>query len=341
MSPIPASANQAPATVNPAPAHRPLGAVVGTLVLALAAAGGACGHRSAAGTKPSADAAPVTTTLTEAPASTRPEAVAPPAPGGIASASEPGTPARSFAQFRPSRNGFAFVNSFSGSPIPGLPALPGLPSRFGLCGGMSFAAADLFIAQQPPPRATAPPASGTPLFNFLQTRQLDSLAPNLSIAAVFAQWMARPDRGPRGVACASAQHWPAIRQRLEAGEPVVLGLVLSRPGQGALWDNHQVLAYRLDPADPLRVMIYDPNHPRRDTTHLRLTNTVEGLFASPSRAAAMLATGLRTTLLAPAQDRPRLPARADQPVRGFFAMDYRPVPPPKWLSASRPVPPAG
>jgi hypothetical protein len=318
-----------------------LRAVVGTLALALAAAAGACGHRSAASITPSADAAPVATTPTGAPTSKRSEAVAAPGPGGSTSINERGSPARSFAQFRPSRDGFAFVNSFSGSPIPGLPALPGLPNRFGLCGGMSFAAADLFIAQQPPPRETAPPASGSPLFNYLQTRQLDSLAPNLSIAAVFAQWMARPDRGPRGVACASAQHWPEIRKRLEAGQPVVLGLVLSRPGQGALWDNHQVLAYRLDPADPRRVMIYDPNHPRRDTTHLRLTNTVEGLFASPSRAAATLAIGLRTTLLAPAQDRPRLPARADQPVRGFFAMDYRPVPPPAWLSASRPVPPAG
>ncbi len=58
---------------------------------------------------------------------------------------------RSFADFRPSLHGFRFTNHFTGSPLPfslgGLEKHLNLPNDFGLCGGMSFAAADFFLAE--------------------------------------------------------------------------------------------------------------------------------------------------------------------------------------------------
>src|SRR4051812_37428544 len=90
----------------------------------------------------------------------------------------PGAP-RSFADFRPSLHGFAFRNDFQGSPLPinlgSAERALKPPSHYGLCGGMSSAAADFYLAGCPIPIHATPPAHGTPLYTYLYTRQSASL----------------------------------------------------------------------------------------------------------------------------------------------------------------------
>ena len=73
----------------------------------------------------------------------------------------------SFTDFRPSRDGLRSWNSFSGSSLPidlGAAAETslGLPRRFGLCGGMSCAAADYFLAVPQSQRARGRPCAARP-----------------------------------------------------------------------------------------------------------------------------------------------------------------------------------
>lgn len=203
---------------------------------------------------------------------------------------EPGP--RDFREFVPSRDGFAFVNSFEGSPLPtGMEGVAGgmAPSRFGLCGGMSFAAADWFIARRSPPAEMNPPKRGTPLYEYLWGRQRDSLGRGFQFAGSFGRWMSTRSWGVGGLRSMTLAQAGPIVEQLRAGRPVVLGLVLvsrvERP-RGPLWENHQVLAYRVeetratgsgDGASEMRLAIYDPNYPKRDDVRIRMVLSVAGV----------------------------------------------------------------
>jgi hypothetical protein len=254
---------------------------------------------------------------------------------------------RSAAEFRPSVHGFLFVNRFTGSPLPaalralkgpigeivreGVQEGTGAPNRFGLCGGMSLAAGDLFMARVPRPDATRPPEPGSALYEWLHQRQESSLGSGGIMALKFMSWMSMPDPigkegegTDEGNAAASsgtiahatfAELGPIVR-RLEKGELVPLGLVYVRSSgntrapdseAGLPWENHQVLAYRVDhegsgaageqrveggpgmerperdgatsggekPAlierDPVTLWIYDPNYPGDDGARIELS----------------------------------------------------------------------
>ncbi len=200
-----------------------------------------------------------------APGGTRGSAAAP-------AASEP----RKADEFRPSLHGFAFVNSFTGSPLPaslraikgpigellrdGIESGTGAPNHFGLCGGMSLAAADLFMERKARPGATRPPEPGTAMYEWLHQRQESSLGTGGLMALKFMTWMALPDpapakdeRGVRTIAHATFEEIGPVLRRLEKGELVPLGLVYVRSSSNASapaseaglpWENHQVLAYR-------------------------------------------------------------------------------------------------
>jgi hypothetical protein len=194
------------------------------------------------------------------------------------------TPSPSFHDFLPSRDGFAFVNAFSGSPLP-TPLGPaerrlGLPSRFGLCGGMSTAAADFFLAHRPIPTSAAQPTRGTPLYDYLYTRQAASLGVLGAGGARFLEWMTLPDDGPDGTLARSLRNLPDILQNLDGGRPVILGLVLvsrdaPRGARREPWENHQVLAYRATrlPLGVVELRVYDPNFPGRDDAIVRILQT--------------------------------------------------------------------
>jgi hypothetical protein len=233
--------------------------------------------------------------------------------------------------FRPSTHGFQFRNSFQGSPLP--PALRGwgiegsvqLPEEFGLCGGMSLAAADYYLNDLPLPQDRSPPPPGSPLYEALYARQVDSLG-MLGIAATkFVLWMAMPDESAQGVCirAATATELPRLLARLDDGQLVPLGMVYratSGPDRGMLWENHQVLVYGYE-AGPsaIALRVYDPNYPRHDNAVIRVRPAAgHGGAGEPAakdawkgwkRVVCELDIGTR---------------RAPRPVRGIFPMAYAP-----------------
>lgn len=239
--------------------------------------------------------------------------------------------------FLPSTHGFKFVNHFEGSPLPaalrdpssplgailGGPAGKNIPATFGLCGGMSLTAADHYLAGVPMPADTAPPAPGTPLYEHLYQRQVESLGDSGVMVLAFWKWMNLPDFpeglnpsvGPESAQYLTRKELPGILARLRRGEIVPLGLVLVRSRSntrapssraGQLWNNHQVIAYAC--SDSVKfgytLRIYDPNFPDDDNVKIRL-DKLSGTFDS-LRATRVTGTG-RTTR-----------------VRGIFPMPYTP-----------------
>ena len=226
--------------------------------------------------------------------------------------------------FVPSVNGFQFPNRFPGYPLPfSIPFLPNgasVSSVYGLCGGMSSAAADLFLANRGVPAASEPPNRGTRLHRYLFRRAADTFDLGRSIAR-FAEWMALPEEGAVGTQRRTAQAFEAVRQRLGEKQLVVLGLVydqgrsLSEVTQ-RVWNNHQVLgyAYQSHSDGSFDVQIYDPNFPHADHMSLHLDAvTLDGTGLQ----------GLRTVEMQAGQ--------LVRPVRGFFAMPYEPILPPEKL----------
>ncbi|MBY0262714.1 MAG: hypothetical protein K2Q20_10245, partial [Phycisphaerales bacterium] len=154
-----------------------------------------------------------------------------PAPHAVDRPAEP----RSFAEFRPSMHGFAFVNSFEGSPVAirgiELPA-PG-PSSYGLCGGMSAGAADFFLARRPVPGRTQVPRRPDALFAYLTRRNLDSLGDGLTQGVRFGRWMGYPDDTASGTMALSLGELTSIVARLDRGIGSPVGLVLVGRAAGA------------------------------------------------------------------------------------------------------------
>lgn len=235
------------------------------------------------------------------------------------------------APFRPEVNGFGFVNSFRGTPVPAAirsnPLMKGIaeaamgdamPATFGLCGGMSLAAADFYIVNRGVPADVTPPERGA-LREYLELRQLQSLGPAAIMATKFLEWMAAPDAGATGTRVRTANELEAIQASLKRWGVAPVGLVYVRtPGNssakgqvGSLWENHQVLAYSVSQPSggELVFQVYDPNYPKR-VVSLRLKPTDEE-------------RGPRgyTCTLEPV-------GRSARSVRGVFAMPYAPQTPP-------------
>lgn len=225
--------------------------------------------------------------------------------------------------FLPSTSAFRFPNSFAHVPlrrigVPGVLSVPIGDAANGLCGGMAFAARDMFEARRPPPPNTTPPTEGTPLYDHLvarlfasfdlpfgPVRYLELMSPTLPDGETF--W-SRIGVAPHGRAWRIAtREWPKVRSDIDQGHPSPLGLVrtISRDPFD-LKENHQVLAYAYEASpETVTLRIYDPNLPGRDD--VRLT------FApSPSASDHPLVR----------REPPGLPIHA------FFRVPYRPAVPP-------------
>lgn len=220
--------------------------------------------------------------------------------------------------FLPSQHGFKFANAFPGYPLPfSVPFLPHgarVASIYGLCGGMSSAACDFFLAGHPVPPVTQAPRRGTHMHGYLYRRAIDTFAMGRSIVR-FAEWMALPDDTPLGVQRRTLASFQEVRERLDAHQLVVLGLLYDRGSSlkeilKRVWNNHQVLAYGclVNPDDTFDIRIYDPNFPALDDITLHLTPSAGGLACVQRRAGRDL-----------------------RPVRGFFPMPYEPFVPPSNL----------
>lgn len=224
-------------------------------------------------------------------------------------------------KFSPLTDGFAFTNSWPSAPAISIPTPFGSigvgDAAAGLCGGMVFAALDYWQAQKPPP--VDQPAAGTPLYQFIVRRLIDSWHVPAGVAEYY-QWMSLPDGdssftvlgrsvvSQRGLSWRTiVQQWPQVKGSLDAGVPVPLGLVTvasSNPGQ--LGHNHQVLAWGYELAGPeVTVEVYDPNSGQDDGVHIQ--------FRTPDPSAA---TTFQHNI------------NIGWPVRGFFRTAYSPVTPP-------------
>jgi hypothetical protein len=227
----------------------------------------------------------------------------------------------SVLDFRPSRHGLHFANSFPPGPTVRLgmfdPRLFGGVSdaKNGLCGGMSYTVADLFIARVDPPPDTQPPANGSYLFQSIVRRQVQSL-----------DWLRLPLRfydlsavRPTGTTWWSGlrpplgelvrdREWPRIRGEIDAGRLAMVGLIrASSINPFRLTANHQVLAYgyRVEPSS-VAVRVYDPNWPDRDDVEARM-------ILEPNLP-------------------PRFESSTGEPLLGFFLAPYQSVEPRAWRS---------
>jgi len=196
----------------------------------------------------------------------------------------PATP----APFTASVNGFGFANRWPhvpplrfrvGGPVPVELAIGDAAN--GLCGGMAFAALDLWFGGVPMPPGGEPPVDGSPAFRYLVRRQLDSFELGLGPARFYllgAPWRSAGSRSAEVL----RRELPRIRRDLDAGRPVALGLVHTVSANPAtLIQDHQVVACAIEAGpDPgsVSLRIYDPNLPGDDAVRLTVGRSPSGML---------------------------------------------------------------
>jgi hypothetical protein len=174
--------------------------------------------------------------------------------------------------FDPRAHGFHFANDFVDKvvTVPGF----GEVATEGRAGGMAFAALDYWFAGLPVPSHRpedfpdrAVPEDGSRLADFIHKRLFDSHA--TWSARQFLTWALAEDHptwSSPGVAAMTAEELPRVRRSLDAGRPVVLGLVGAR-ALDEVARNRQVVAYGYDEdgagpgGGPVRLFVYDSHHP--------------------------------------------------------------------------------
>ena len=191
----------------------------------------------------------------------------------------------------------------------------------GLCGGFVLAALDLFRHNPrllPPPNTEVDrPPAGSPIFNYIVGRLLDSFAcPTLAFpmgnAARVIEWIHTPGHDVLlsfygwGLARRVVQgEWPKIKVDIDSGVPSPLNLVMGPERHAVditghiatLHNCHQVLAYayeveyEVDNAQNLTILVYDCNDPTNDDSRISLNigsnpyNTIP--IAAPAVSAAL------------------------------------------------------
>ncbi len=192
--------------------------------------------------------------------------------------------------FRASVNGFGFANRWPhvaplrfrlGGPVPVELAIGDAAN--GLCGGMAFAALDLWFAGLPAPRQADLPVEGTPAFRYLVRRQLDSFELGLGPARFYllgAPWRSDASRSAEVL----RRELPRIRRELATGRPVALGPGPRRLGQPGNPDpgppgRRPRRRGRAATRDTLAIRIYDPNLPGDDSVRLLVGRDAAGVLA--------------------------------------------------------------
>jgi hypothetical protein len=202
--------------------------------------------------------------------------------------------------FTPRQHGFHFDNDFVNRTAT-LPGFGEIETR-GRCGGMAFAALDLYHAGMAVPPDTTLPPDGHPLADYIYRRLLDSfLVPS---AFQFLSWTLHADRDTwlfNGVTRWTREdQLPRLRRLLDAGRPAALGLVGARDLPEVGSGNHQVVAYGYDQdGSTTRIYVYDNNDHDQEV------------------------------VLTSSKDDPHIGAsNRRQPWRGLFVQSWTPVVPP-------------
>jgi hypothetical protein len=205
--------------------------------------------------------------------------------------------------FLPSTHGFVFPNAWPSNAIRqfrlgNVATLNIGDAANGLCGGMSFAVADLFGAGLRPGDAPMP-AAGSARYQYIVDRQVTSFDDGrLPLRFYTLMSTARTERegwleqalGMVGIDRHSRTwtmvriEWPRIRALLDAGRLAMVGLVRAvslDPKQ--LSRNHQVLAYGYDiDGSGVTLRICDPNWPRDDGVTLAFDTATPNGVVTPA-----------------------------------------------------------
>jgi hypothetical protein len=182
-------------------------------------------------------------------------------------------------EFLPSRNGLHFANRWPSGPTikfgPLDPRIIGVgDASAGLCGGMCYTVRDLFEAGVIPPPDREPPANGSPRFDSVVRRQVQSLD---WLRLPFRFWTRMALGGSLGSDRAAAtfeREWPKIRRQIDDGKLAMIGLIrVAAFNPFKLSSNHQVIAYGYaEDGRGVTLRLYEPNWPDRDdvtaTLHL-------------------------------------------------------------------------
>ena len=214
--------------------------------------------------------------------------------------------------FRPSTHGFHFANAWPSGPTVRLgpldPRIVGIgDASAGLCGGMVYTVADLCAVGVAVPADREPFASGSPRFEAIVRRQVESLA-FLTVPARFWLRMALGSSFGRDRARATFEgEWPLAKAGLDDGRLVPVGLIrVASADPRNLTKNHQVVAWGYaEDGREVSLRIYDPNWPDRDdvTITIHLDN-------------ALRPTGLSQS--------------TGEPLLGWFVLAYSPADPRAW-----------
>jgi hypothetical protein len=230
-------------------------------------------------------------------------------------------------EFKPSVHGFKFSNNFYGYLLPfsiqNLPNTLTVEKTYGFCGGMAAAAYDFRLAARTIPSTISTPKQLSVLHQYLYQRQIDTFGVMGEYIAKFAQWMLLPEQTIIGTQKRTYDEFVEIRAKLNEGNAVVLGLVQANNSHLKIWNNHQVLAYGYSKtsANIININIYDPNYPQRDDLIIKIEQVPLSTTFIPD------ITLCKETILGFKCTR-NLPYPNDK-LRGFFAMPYMPVSPPK------------
>lgn len=176
--------------------------------------------------------------------------------------------------FAVKQHGFKFANTFNNDVIKEVDL-----RTSGLCGGMSYAAADYFHFGMKVPVQDYRPATGSTLAKYFYNRQVHSLVPNLPLWAVYK---VNPD-GMKNkrffnstTKAGGNSQYTAIIRRVRSRVPVPIHLVgyggkvkgVKRPGDHqALCIGYEIGRYKGDGGAHMtdfKLHIYDPNWPDRD-----------------------------------------------------------------------------
>lgn len=214
-------------------------------------------------------------------------------------------------QFIPATHGLQFVNRYPGYWIPfSVPSIPDIPSVnniYGLCGGMCATSLDFLLAGRQIPQRRRRPGRVTPLHRYIHQRQVDSLTRGSQIVR-FVRWMSLPDPA---VQLRTADELKKLLPNLDKGIPTPIGMVyISTKDTYQIWQNHQVLAcsYVALENGRLRILIYDPNFPRRNDIFVESWPDGNGGYLSVQRI-----------------------GKKEKHTRGYFTMPYEPIVPPAIL----------
>ncbi len=207
------------------------------------------------------------------------------------------------SDFLPTRSGFHFANRFPPGPTLRLgpldPRWIGIgDASAGLCGGMSLTVRDLHEAGVAPPPDREPPANGSPRFQAIVRRQVESL-----------DWLRVPFRfyalsafgGRRRDAF--AREWPHLRSVIDDGQLATIGVIRQASmNPFGLTQNHQVLAWGYDDEPGrLTIHLYDPNWPDRDDVALGIERDGTG---APTSMRQTTGEPLLAFFVAPYERRP-------------------------------------